>query len=148
VRVVPLLNEPLDVALPEDHPLASKDQLSAAAVAQEPWITTHQGWPVGAFVDALAAVSGHRIEIRHRVNEFSVAGELVRAGAGLALLPRWTSPPPQGVVLRRIVGMVATRRVDALTRPENEVRATIRAVLSELHQIAGLAARAARPGVR
>jgi DNA-binding transcriptional LysR family regulator len=143
VRVLPLLNEPLDVAMPTGHALADAGRLTAAAVADEPWITTHSGWPVGAFVDTLAAVSGRPIEVRHRVNEFTVAAELVRAGAGLALIPRWTSPPPEGVVLRQIEGIVATRRVDALTRPENEARAAVRAVLAELHRIAGLVARPA-----
>lgn len=141
VQVVPLLDEPLDVALPQYHPLAGGDQVAAADAAQEPWISTHEGWPVGAFVDALAAVSGRPVEVRHRVNEFTVAGELVRAGAGLALIPRWTTPPPAGVVLRPLVGVRANRRVDALTRPENGVRPAVQSVLSELHRISrGIAA--------
>jgi DNA-binding transcriptional LysR family regulator len=38
--------------------------------------------------------------IAHRVDEFTVAAELARAGPGLALIPRWTTPAPDGVVLR------------------------------------------------
>lgn len=137
VHVLQLLDEPLDVALPAGHRLAQAHTVSAAEVAREPWIATHEGWPVGAIVEALAAVSGHPVTVRHRVNEFSVVTALVEAGAGVALLPRWTSPAPAGVVLRPLVGVRAARHVDALTRPEHAVRPAVRAVLAELTQIAG-----------
>ena len=117
VKITPLLVEPLDVALPAGHPLARRRTISAAAAAREPWIATHEGFPVGAIVDALATVAGHPVEVVHRVNEYTVAAELVRDGAGLALLPRWTSPPPEGVVLRPLEGVRSARRLDALVRP-------------------------------
>ena len=136
VDVLELLDEPLDVALPTDHPLAQGESVSAADASREPWITTHEGWPVGAVVDALAAVTGRPVTVRHRVNEFSVVTELVRTGAGVALLPKWTSPPPSGVLLRPLVGVTASRHVDALTRPEHAVRPAVQAVLAELTRIA------------
>jgi len=135
VRVTPLLVEPLDVAVPADHPLARRRVITAVAAARQPWIATHEGFPVGAIVDALATVAGHPVEVVHRVNEYTVAAELVRAGAGLALLPRWTSPPPDGVVLRPLDGVRSARRIDALVRPENVARAAVRTVLAELRRI-------------
>jgi len=134
VTVAPLLTEPLDVALPADHPLAARRTISARAAAGEPWIATHEGFPVGAIVDALATVAGHPIEVVHRVNEYTVAAELVRAGAGLALLPRWTTPAPDGVVLRPLTGVRSARRIDALLRPENLARAAVRTVLAALRR--------------
>lgn len=134
VTAVPLLTEPLDVALPTDHPLAGRRSISARAAATEPWITTHAGFPVGAIVDALATVGGRPVTVAHRVNEFSVAAELVRAGAGLALIPRWTTPAPPGVVLRPLADARSVRRIDALTRPENTTRAAVRAVLAALRE--------------
>jgi DNA-binding transcriptional LysR family regulator len=136
VNVTPLLDEPLDVALPADSPLAAAGSLHAADVAGQPWITTHEGWPVGAIVDALAAVSGHPVHVQHRVNEFTVVADLVCAGAGLALLPRWTSPPLPGVVLRPLLGLRAIRRIDALCRPENVARPAVQSTLNELQHIA------------
>lgn len=134
VTVTPLLTEPLDVALPADHPLARRRSITARAVATEPWITTHEGFPVGAIVAALAAVTGQPVTIAHRVNEFTVAAELARAGAGLALIPRWTTPAPDGLVLRPLVGVRSTRRIDALVRPENLTRPGVRTVLTALRQ--------------
>jgi DNA-binding transcriptional LysR family regulator len=136
VSVTPLLEEPLDVALPAGHPLAAAPAVTAADAASWPWITTHEGWPVGALVDALAAVAGRHVDVVHRVNEFTVVGELVRAGAGLALLPRWTGTPPAGVVLRPLSDVGAIRRIDALSRPENTTRPEVRSVLEGLSSIA------------
>jgi DNA-binding transcriptional LysR family regulator len=136
VQVTPLLLEPLDVALPADHPLARHRTVTAARAASQPWITTHSGFPVGALIDTLAAVTGRRVDVVHRVNEFTVAAELVRVGAGLALIPRWTTPAPPGVVLRPLVGVHAARRIDALVRPENTARPAVREVLGELRRAA------------
>jgi DNA-binding transcriptional LysR family regulator len=136
VRVVQLLAEPLDVALPADHRLARFRVLTAARAASEPWISTHAGFPVGAIIDALATVAGQPVTVVHRVNEFTVVAELVRAHAGLALLPRWTIPTPPGVVLRPLDGVRCVRRIDALVRPENTARPAVRTVLDELCTIA------------
>jgi DNA-binding transcriptional LysR family regulator len=132
VHVVPLVEEPLDVALPSGHPLARETCITAHRAAAEPWITTHTGFPVGAIVDALSAVTGRPVDVVHRVNEFTVAGELVRIGAGIALIPRWTSPRPSGVVLRTLEGVRSVRHIDALVRPENVARPAVRAVLDTL----------------
>ena len=134
LTVTALLTEPLDVALPAGHPLATRRAISAAAAARQPWIATHEGFPVGAIVDALATVAGHPVTVAHRVNEYSVAAELVAAGAGLALLPRWTTPAPPGIVLRPLTGVRSARRVDALVRPENAARSTVRMVLATLRE--------------
>jgi DNA-binding transcriptional LysR family regulator len=136
VTAAPLLTEPLDVALPADHPLARRRSITAHAAATEPWITTHQGFPVEAITHALATVSGQPVTVVHRVNEFTVAAELVRAGAGLALIPRWTTPAPAGVVLKPLRGVRSTRQIDALIRPENLARPSVSAVLAALRQVA------------
>jgi DNA-binding transcriptional LysR family regulator len=134
VQVTALLSEPLDVALPAEHPLATRRAIPARAAAREPWIATHEGFPVGAIVEALAALAGHPVRVVHRVNEFSVAAALVQAGAGLALIPRWTTPAPDGVVLRPLIGMRSARRIDALVRPENVARTAVKTVLAELRR--------------
>lgn len=136
LTVVAVLDEPLDVALAAGHPLAKHRKITAARAAAEPWISTHRGYPVGAVIDSLASVTGRPVTVAHRVNEFTVVAELVRARAGLALFPRWTTPRPRGVVLRPLDGVRSTRRIDALMRPENAARPAVRAVLDALQRAA------------
>lgn len=136
VRVVPLLDEPLDVALPKGHRLAARKRLTAAAVVDQPWITTHSGFPVEAALDTVAAVAGQHPNVRHRVNEFTVVAELVRSGAGLAFLPRLTQPLPPGVVRRPLSDAQVSRSVDALVSPESLVRPAVGTVLDRLLSIA------------
>ncbi|WP_211245760.1 LysR substrate-binding domain-containing protein [Actinomadura oligospora] len=93
-----LLHEPLDVALPADHPLASKPLLTPQDVADQPWITVHDGFPLMSTIEAIASVANRRLDIVHRINEFAVVAVAVAAGGGVALMPRWTARPhrPKG----------------------------------------------------
>jgi len=136
VATTTLLREPLDVALPADHPLAAKRRLTPRDVAGEPWITVHDGFPVLAVIDAIAAAAGHRLHLAHRINEFAVAAEAVAAGGGIALMPRWTVRPHPALVLRPLTGVQARRHIDALYRPERTARRAVRTVLAELKRAA------------
>ncbi|WP_460062748.1 LysR family transcriptional regulator [Streptomyces sp. YKOK-I1] len=132
----PLLREPLDIALPADHPLAAKPALTPQEVADQPWITVHDGFPLMATVEAVSAAAGRRVEIVHRINEIAVVAEVVAAGGGVALMPRWTSRPHPAVVLRPLSGIRAARHIDVLHRPERAARRAVRTVLAELRRAA------------
>ncbi|MDX3001402.1 LysR family transcriptional regulator [Kribbella solani] len=136
VAVAQLLREPLDVAVPVDHPLASKRMLTPRDVAHEPWITVHDGFPLMATIEAIGAAANHRLDLVHRVNEFTVVTELVAAGAGLALIPRWTARRHPAVALRPLRGVHTRRHIDALHRPEHTPRQALRTTLTHLHQAA------------
>ena len=135
VTATRLLHEPLDVAIPVDHPLARRTgPLSARDVAEQPWISTHADYPVVAMVEAIGATVGVPPYIVHRVNDFTLATQLVKAGAGIALIPRWTMPTPKGVTLRPLRGLAARRSIDALIRPENRIRPAVQQVLTYLNK--------------
>jgi DNA-binding transcriptional LysR family regulator len=131
-----LLHEPLDVAMPATHPLAAKRRVTPRAVAGEPWIAVQDGFPLLATIVAISAAAHQPIEVVHHINNFAVAGEVVAAGGGLALMPRWTTTLPPGVVLRPLTGVQARRHIDALCRPERAVRRSVTAVLQALQRAA------------
>ncbi|OAR25847.1 LysR family transcriptional regulator [Streptomyces sp. ERV7] len=131
-----LLREPLDIALPADHPLAAKRRLTARDVADQPWITVHDGFPLMATIEAIATAANRRLNIVHRINEFAVVAEAVAAGGGLALMPRWTTRPHPALVFRPLSGVHTRRHIDVLHRPERSARRAVRTVLSELHEAA------------
>ncbi|MFE6332457.1 LysR family transcriptional regulator [Streptomyces sp. NPDC057806] len=136
VTVTTLLREPLDVAMPNEHPLAAKRRVTPRDVADEPWITVHDGFPVMATIDAIAAAAGRRLRLAHRINEFAVVAEAVAAGGGIALMPRWTMRPHPALTLRPLSGVQARRTIDALYRPERTARKAVRTVLRELRAAA------------
>jgi DNA-binding transcriptional LysR family regulator len=136
VTATPLLHEPLDIALPVDHRLTAKPRLTPQDVAAEPWVSVHDGFPVLPLLEAIATAAGHRPDRVHRVNEFTVVAEVVAAGGGIALLPRWTTRPHPGVVLRPLAGVRARRHIDVLARPERAARRAVRTVAGELRRAA------------
>ncbi|WP_435094816.1 LysR substrate-binding domain-containing protein [Clavibacter michiganensis] len=81
----------------------------------------------------------------HRVNEFSVAAQIVRAGDAIAVMPRTTGAPlaVDGMVLRPVVGATLVRHVDVLARPDALAQAPVRVVLAALRRVADAAAEAA-----
>lgn len=131
-----LLREPLDIALPADHPLAAKRRLTPRDVADQPWITVHDGFPLMATIDAISTAANRRLNIVHRINEFTVVAEAVAAGGGLALMPRWTTRPHPALILRPLSGVHTRRHIDVLHRPERAARRAVRLVLTELHRAA------------
>jgi DNA-binding transcriptional LysR family regulator len=142
VAVVPLVHEPLDVALPTGHPLAVKEALSAQDVAGWPWVTSRSGYSPADVLGVIASVSNRPVTVMHRINDYSTVAALVAAGSGIGLLPRYTARPALApdVVLRPLLGINASRRIDILARPENLKRRSVQLVCEALQRImAGLA---------
>ncbi|MCZ2831032.1 LysR family transcriptional regulator [Modestobacter sp. VKM Ac-2986] len=132
IAVTPLLHEPLDVAVPVGHALARQESVTAEQVVGEPWIAVHEGFPLLAPLEAIAAAAGRPLTITHRINDLTVAAGLVCAGAGLALMPRHTAPASPGLVLRPVRGMGLARHIDVLVRPERALRSSVQTVLATL----------------
>ncbi|TLM74185.1 LysR family transcriptional regulator [Pseudarthrobacter sp. NamB4] len=141
VTVLPLLHEPLDVALPANHPLAAKPALTADDVGGEAWVTSHTGYSPADVLSAVAAVSSRQPNIVHRINDYSTVAALVASGGVVGLLPRYTAGPVLNpdIVLRPLEGISTRRRIDLLARPENLKRRSVTIVCEALQDImAGL----------
>ncbi|KQT02188.1 LysR family transcriptional regulator [Cellulomonas sp. Leaf395] len=136
VEVVPLLREPLDVAVPIDHPLAHRTEVHPDDLRDLPWIAVREGFPVATVLGAVGARSGSAPRIVHRVNDFHVVEALVEAGHGVSLLPRYTFGGEGRVRLVPLVGVRAGRRIDALLRRDRAERLVVRRVLDELRALA------------
>lgn len=146
-RVFPLLVEPLDIALHADHPLAGRTRIAPEDLRDERWISTHEGFPLAGVLRHIGGLVGQTPRIDHRINEFSVAAQVVRTGAAIAVMPRYTAAPlaTDGMVLRPLDGEPVVRHVDALARPESLAHASVREVLDGLRAVAARAASDHRP---
>jgi DNA-binding transcriptional LysR family regulator len=138
IAVMPLLVEPLDVALPRAHRLASRTSVAPEELADEPWISVHEGFPLAGVLDHLGARIGRPLKIEHRINEFFVAAEVVRSGAAIAIMPRTTAAAlaDDGLVLLPIDGVDLVRHVDVLARPDALAVSPVRTVLTALREVA------------
>jgi DNA-binding transcriptional LysR family regulator len=132
-RVVPLMREPLDVALPPDHPLARRPSLRLEELADEAWISVGVGWPVDDVLRSLALATGATPRVVQRINDFSVTEELVASGHGIALLPRYSTDDRGGrLVCRPLTGVRAARLVEAVMRSTTAERPAVATVLDAL----------------
>ncbi|PZU46328.1 MAG: LysR family transcriptional regulator [Arsenicicoccus sp.] len=136
-----LVREPIDVALPTDHPLASRERLHPRDLVGTTWIGVPEGYPFDTILLAVEALTGQTLERRQRLRDNQLIRALVGRGEGLALLPRFTTPADGRVVLRPLAGVPAQRAIVALCRPDRHARLAVRTVVDELERVgAGLTA--------
>lgn len=130
-----LAYEPLDVALPATHSLAQHSTLGPADLIGTDWLAVPPGFPFDSVLLAIEAVTGHTLTRRARLVDNRLVEALVAAGEGLALLPRFTTRPRPGMVLRPLTGVNAQRAVVGLSRADHYARRAVRAVVDELERI-------------
>ncbi|MCS5485880.1 LysR family transcriptional regulator [Curtobacterium flaccumfaciens pv. beticola] len=134
LETVPLLREPLDVALPLGHPLADRDRVRIDEVVGEPWIGVPEGYPIDRVLTAMAAATDTPPDVGFRTIHLPVIENLVAAGHGVALVPRYTSGTRAAgrFHLAELGAVRAGRRIEALVRPDRAVRPAVRTVLEAL----------------
>jgi len=105
-----LLVEPEFVGLPEAHPLAEREEIELADLAEEDWVAP----PLHASAEQLAfaracTTAGFTPHIRHQVTDGLTARNLVERGA--VCLASAVATEGQGVVIRPLVGTPLTQRI-------------------------------------
>ncbi|MDN5727428.1 MAG: LysR family transcriptional regulator [Propionibacteriales bacterium] len=140
VTVRTLATEPIDVALPSDHPLARRATLTPSDIVDEDWIGVPEGYPFDSVLVAAERLTGRTVRRRFRITDNDLAAAFVAAGQGLSLLPRFSTDPGDRFVLRTLTGVHAERHLLALSRDDRAARLAVRTVLDELQRIgSGLA---------
>jgi len=133
LQVVPLMVEPLDVAMPEDHRLAKKQNLSPKDVAKETWVGVPHDFPYDGILKQVVAATGEPVKVAQRISDNAIVEALVAAGHGIAILPRFTTREHEnGLVTRPLVGIRAQRDISALLRPDRYERPSVRLVIEAL----------------
>lgn len=105
VRLEPLLTEPYDAVLRDDDPLCAEHDLDFAKhLEDQDWIMSAPGTAWHDCAVAAANQVGFQPKVLHTVDDFAAAIGLVRAGLGMAVLPRlgWSSSHRSGVSVRTL----------------------------------------------
>ena len=130
---VELMREPLDIVLPEGHPLAAHGELTPADVIGEKWIGVPDDFPYDRILNRIEAITGREADVVQRFVDNSIVEAVVAAGHGIAILPRFTTRDREnGLVTRPLVGVRSERVIWAIMRPERAVRPSVRLVVDAL----------------
>jgi molybdate transport repressor ModE-like protein len=116
VEFVHLLDDPLHLALPADHPFASRRRLRFQDLAAEPWIQGTQVCACQRQLQTACANAGYEPRVAYESDDFQVVQGLVAAGVGVALIPglALVSERPD-VVIRSIGTKPPVRQILAAT---------------------------------
>jgi molybdate transport repressor ModE-like protein len=126
LRAIPLLREPMLLALPPEHPAARDGSVALRALAKDRWID-------GPHPDCL----GHFVPLRLdrpalHVGSGAAKSALLRGGAGVSCWPAASSRAAGGLVLRRMRDRPVARRLDLLLRRRDEDHPGTRRLLAAL----------------
>lgn len=132
-----LFNDPFDVVVSADHPLADLETISLEKTAREAWIL---GLPASAsrqHVLAACSNAGFSPSIAHEASEWPVVAALVAHRLGIALIPRLAELPPHLPLTRiPIVGPhTPFRHFLSCTRRGEREHPTIAAILSAIDEV-------------
>ncbi|GAA1354580.1 LysR family transcriptional regulator [Streptomyces beijiangensis] len=132
---VTLLADPLDVALPVAHPLATTPGLRLADLADEPWIFGGSG-PWSEITRTACEAAGFVPEQAHSAAGWTAILAMVEAGMGVALVPRMAAAERRtGVVTRVLSADQPRRHVIAAVRRGSEEGTAVARVLAALKNV-------------
>lgn len=133
----PLFTDVADVILRRDHPLAGRTELTPTDLAEAEWIATFDSTICRQWLRRLFDGVSNAPRIVHESMEFENHLELVRAGLGVALVPRMGRPPLHAdLVAVPTVRPASTRGVSAVHRRSQADSPALQAVLDVLLDVA------------
>ncbi len=114
----PLLDDPLDLVVPVDHPLTRQRRVSLADAAREPWILGTPGGTYHQLVVTACMSAGFTPYFAHQADEWDTGQAMVAQGLGVVLVPRLARINTEWAVARvPLSGEPApARRILAATR--------------------------------
>ena len=97
----PLLEEPQDLLVPADHPLAGQTSTTLIEAAHESWIfASRDSSGCRELLDVACAAAGFTPDVVHEAKEWLAVTALVAHGFGVSLIPRLAPVPPEHAAVR------------------------------------------------
>lgn len=129
----PVARDVADVVVHRDHPLALRRRVTPHDLVDEDWIATPEGTICRQWLTRMYDGTGRLPRIAHQSMEFDSHLALVRAGLGIALVPRLGRQPlGDELVALEARDPVPTREILALHRRSMGESPAVAAVLSAL----------------
>lgn len=118
VEKITLVDDPLDVLLPENHRLAGRSSIALEELAGESWITDRPGTPYRSLFVTGFTATGVIPQVVHQVSDWGSQESLVGHGLGVAFIPRLMRMTPGSGAVRVPLDEASapSRRVTAIMR--------------------------------
>jgi DNA-binding transcriptional LysR family regulator len=111
---VQLLEDPMYLALPHEHPLADRKALRLEDLRGEAWIQTSQSSPCARHVVRCSHAAGFEPNVSFESDDYQTIQGLVAAGVGVALIPELAlSVVREDIVIRALSPRTPMREVIA-----------------------------------
>ena len=137
LRTIQLLEDPMHVALPADHPLAAKPALALSDLREEDWVQTSAASPCARHVVRSCLGAGFEPHVTFETDDYETIQGLVAAGVGVALVPRLAlTRLHSGIVVRELAPRSPARRVIAATKVGPGVAPAARPMIEVLIDVA------------
>jgi DNA-binding transcriptional LysR family regulator len=138
LRTVALLSDPMHVALPADHPLATRPALSLADLRDQDWVQTSADSPCARHVVRSCLAAGFEPRVSFESDDYETVQGLVAAGVGVALIPRLALARVRaGLVVRALSPRSPARSVVAATMGGPGVVPAAKTMIKVLADVAG-----------
>jgi DNA-binding transcriptional LysR family regulator len=116
MRRFQLLDDPLQLALPRDHPLAKRRRLSLEDLRGESWVQTSSASPCARHVVRSCHAAGFEPRVSFESDDYQTVQGLVAAGVGVALIPEMAlSTVRPDILVRALHPQSPVRKVLAAT---------------------------------
>ncbi|HEV7640046.1 MAG TPA: LysR family transcriptional regulator [Gaiellaceae bacterium] len=134
LELTQIASEAIELVCHKDHPLAARDAVDLADLAEEPFIDFPVGWGVRIAVDAALTSAGVRRAVTMEVDDALHLVRMVGVGLGIALLPPSivTGPEVRTVPIRHHIPFYVAVAVPTLRRPSAATRAFLETIRSRL----------------
>ncbi|MGB9184908.1 MAG: LysR family transcriptional regulator [Solirubrobacteraceae bacterium] len=137
LRSVTLLEDPMHVALPVDHPLVAEPALSLADLRDQHWVQTSAASPCARHVVRSCLAAGFEPYVAFESDDYETVQGLVAAGVGVALIPRLAlTRVHSGILVRALAPQSPTRKVTVATISGPGVAPAARSMIGVLRDVA------------
>lgn len=133
-----LLEDPYVLAVPENHELAARNEVSLTELEQYPWIDNDKGeGPCRTILFDACARAGVRVQFKHEAHTYVAALHMVSRGLGITFVPRLgIDQLPAGVVIIPLAAPEPIRYVHALSDPGHPQQKVIADAVAALREFA------------
>ena len=136
IELLPLIDDPMYLALPRDHPAARKSRVRLEDFAGDEWIQSDTCGPCGRLHLAACTAAGFEPQISFESDDYNVVQGLIAAGVGVSLLPALAlTNVREDIVVRSLGRRAPARRIAAATlagRYRSPATEAMLAILSEV----------------